>query len=163
MIFYVDGACSGNGTDNSSGAFGVVGINDKDQMFYWFYDPTKDTTNNREELKAILHVMRHFGMEDEVPIVYSDSAYSVNTYNDWMFKWSQNNWKKADGNTPENLDLIREYYRLYQQGYRIDLQKIKGHAGNKWNEFVDKLAKGIDVFTDKPVRGQRREVGIIDE
>ena len=79
MIFYVDGACSGNGTDNSSGAFGVVGINDADQMFYWFYDPTKETTNNREELKAILHVMRHFGMEDEVPIVYSDSAYSVNT------------------------------------------------------------------------------------
>jgi ribonuclease HI len=102
-------------------------------------------------------------MEDEIPIVYSDSAYSVNTYNDWMFKWSQNNWKKADGNTPENLDLIREYYGLYQRGYRIDLQKVKGHAGNKWNEFVDKLAKGIDVFTDKPVRGKRREVGIIDE
>ena len=27
-------------------------------------------------------------------------------------------------------------------GYRIDLRKIKGHAGHQWNELADKLATG---------------------
>jgi ribonuclease HI len=49
---------------------------------------------------------------------------------------------KSDKKQPENLDLIQAYYDWYQKGYRIDLRKIKGHAGQKWNEMADKLAKG---------------------
>ena len=43
---------------------------------------------------------------------------------------------------PENLDLIQAYYEWYQKGYRIDLRKVKGHAGQKWNEMADGLATG---------------------
>ena len=59
-----------------------------------------------------------------------------------MFRWASNNWIKADGKTPENLDLIQAYYEHYMNGYRIDLRKIKGHAGYEWNELADKLATG---------------------
>ena len=58
-----------------------------------------------------------------------------------MFRWADNDWKKSDGKIPENLDLIKEYYDLYQQGYRIELKHVKGHAGNYWNELVDRMAK----------------------
>ena len=34
------------------------------------------------------------------------------------------------------------YYEWYNKGYRIDLRKIKGHAGHKWNELADQLATG---------------------
>ena len=58
-----------------------------------------------------------------------------------MFRWAKNNWLKADNNVPENLDLIKEYYKIYQEGYRIDLRKVRGHSGNYWNEIADRLAK----------------------
>ena len=59
-----------------------------------------------------------------------------------MFRWASNNWIKSNGNSPENLDLIQAYYDFYNKGYRIDLRKIKGHAGHQWNELADKLATG---------------------
>jgi ribonuclease HI len=59
-----------------------------------------------------------------------------------MFNWARNNWIKSDKKEPENLDLIKTYYDFYMQGYRIDLRKVKGHAGNVWNEVADKLATG---------------------
>ena len=40
------------------------------------------------------------------------------------------------------IDLIQAYYDWYKQGYRIDLRKVKGHAGNEWNELADQLATG---------------------
>ena len=148
MIFYVDGACSGNGSTYATGGFGVVGLIDNVGVYY-YEEESKETTNNREELKAILHVMKNFGVQEKIfeelpeeyyPIVYSDSAYSVNTLNDWMFKWANRKWLKSDNKTPENLDIIKKYYELYQQGYRIDLRKVAGHSGNYWNEVADQMA-----------------------
>lgn len=59
-----------------------------------------------------------------------------------MFRWAANNWIKSDGKVPENLDLIKAYYEHYMAGHRIDLRKIKGHAGHEWNELADQLATG---------------------
>ena len=101
------------------------------------------------ELKAILYAFLNYGVNintneftNNIPIVYSDSNYCVQTFNSWMFSWANNGWVKSDKKTPENLDLIKAYYDWYQKGYRIDLRKVKGHAGNKWNEIADQLATG---------------------
>ena len=50
------------------------------------------TTNNREEMKAIIWALEKFG--NRHPIVYSDSAYAVNTFSSWMWNWKRNNWIK---------------------------------------------------------------------
>ena len=143
MIVYTDGACSGNGKATNSGGFGVVVLDNDENLIYNYSKLSNNTTNNREELKAILYVMLNHGSKsDEIPVVYSDSAYCVNTFNQWMFNWANNNWVKSDKKIPENLDLIQTYYEWYQKGYRIDLRKIKGHAGHKWNEMADQLATG---------------------
>ena len=42
----------------------------------------------------------------------------------------------------ENLDIIKEYYNLVNQGYKINLQKVKAHAGHEANELADSLARG---------------------
>ena len=94
------------------------------------------------ELKAIVYVMLNFGSKTSPPIVYSDSSYCVNTFNDWMFAWQKRGWIKSDKKVPENLDIIQTYYEWYQLGYRIDLRKIKGHNGHEWNEMADDLATG---------------------
>ena len=147
MTFYTDGSCVGNGKKDAKGGYGIVGVDDAGSVQFVRAKRTDGTTNNREELRAILRVMLIAGADSkqdwvQPPVVYSDSAYCVNTFNDWMFRWASNNWIKADGKTPENLDLIQAYYEHYMNGYRIDLRKIKGHAGYEWNELADKLATG---------------------
>lgn len=148
LRYYVDGACSGNGTVNATGGYGMVCIRDDDiidqkQEFF-----TENVTNNRMELKGILCAINHIhenGYDNEflIPTIYSDSAYSVNTINDWMYRWANNNWLKSDNKEPENLDLIQLIYNLKEvQGYKFYLEKIKGHANNKWNNYVDSLATG---------------------
>ena len=100
------------------------------------------------EIKAILWAFLNYGVkpddewENDIPIVYSDSSYCVNTFNDWMWGWAKKGWIKSDKKKPENLDLIIQYYDHWLDGYRIDLRKIKGHAGYEYNELADQLATG---------------------
>ena len=144
MNIYVDGSASPN---PGKGGFGVVIINENNEIETCYAHYEDETTNNRQELKAILYALIRWGEKlsdlnwhDSIPVVYSDSSYAVNTFNNWMFSWKNNGWKKSDNQIPENLDLIEAYYNLYQNGYRIDLRKIKGHAGELGNELADRLA-----------------------
>lgn len=138
--FYVDGACSGNGSVNAKGGFGVLGV-ENDQVVFAYAKSNEGTTNNREELRAILYVVLNYGYMN--PIIYSDSAYAINTLSSWMFGWARNGWLKSDNKTPENLDLIKPYYDLIKEkGYKVEFRKVKGHSNNKYNNLVDNLATG---------------------
>ncbi len=93
-------------------------------------------------MKAIIHVLKDYGLEFPAVNVYTDSSYALNTFTKWMYSWMKNGWVKQDGTTPENLDLIQEYYNFEKMGYKINLIKVAGHQGNKWNERADQLAYG---------------------
>ena len=143
MIFYTDGSAHPN---PGPGGYGIVGIENDKVVFIRSRQYDGKVTNNEMELKAILYVMLNFGVKcddwGQPPVVYSDSAYCVNTFNDWMFSWKKRGWLKSNNQVPENLDIIQAYYDWYEKGFRIDLRKIKGHAGHEWNELADKLATG---------------------
>lgn len=151
ILIYTDGSCSGNGKKNNSGGYGVVVLESWDGVVetanpieFRSKRAVNDTTNNREELKAILYTMLKYGKQESdyanIPVVHSDSAYAVNTLTNWMFGWSRNGWVKSDKKIPENLDLIKAFYDHYQKGYRITLKKVPGHSGVLWNEVADRLA-----------------------
>lgn len=140
MIIYTDGACSGNGSAAAVGGFAAIVLDDNGNYITSHHEQVKNTTNNRMELSAILWAMIKYGKEPVPPIVYSDSAYSINTLTIWMWSWEMRGWVKSDNKEPENLDLIQAYHKLWQDGYRIDLRKCRGHSGDHWNEQADKLA-----------------------
>lgn len=162
--------CDGSAHPNPGpGGFGVI-VLDKDKNFgYNNYRVVEvhtkqfdKTTNNEQELKALLYVFLNYGVNinnrefTEIPIVYSDSAYAINTFENWMFSWARNGWRKSDKKTPENLELIQAYYDWYQKGYRIDLRKVRGHQGNFGNEMADLLATGkADIEEVKQMIGDR--------
>lgn len=139
MIIYTDGSAHPN---PGPGGFGVVVCNDNNDIIHLYSKQTNNTTNNREEIKAILWSLLTYGKSNEEVIVYSDSNYCVQTFTNWMFGWARNGWIKSDKKIPENLDLIQAYYNALNEGYKINLKKVKGHAGNKYNELADGLATG---------------------
>lgn len=148
MIIYTDGSAHPN---PGPGGFGVIVLDNNKNLLYTYSRQFEESvTNNQMELKAILYTFLHFGVNindkdtfiNDIPIVYSDSNYCVQTFNQWMFNWANKGWVKSDNKVPENLELIKAYYDWYQKGYRIDLRKVKGHSGVKWNEIVDQLATG---------------------
>ena len=151
MIIYTDGSAQNNGKANSSGGFGVVVLDNNENLIYNYSKREENVTNNQMEIKAILYAFLNYGininnplygLNSNIPTVYSDSSYCVNTFNTWMFNWEKQGWIKSDKLPPENLDLIQAYYDWYKNGYRINLEKIKGHKGIIGNELADKLATG---------------------
>lgn len=143
MIYiYTDGSTRHNGYVNSNGGFGAVVLRE-DKLEDMVQEFTQPTTNNREEMKAVLWALENYGKDPlDSATVYSDSRYTVEAFNTWMKSWKDKGWRKANGEIPENLDLIQKYDFLWRQGYRITLKKIQGHAGNQWNELADQLATG---------------------
>ena len=135
---YVDGACSGNGKSKNSGGWGLCIMDSNDNIIKTFSAYTEDTTNNREELKAISAALAL--VKDNPATIYSDSAYSLNTINTWMYSWASKGWVKSDKKAPENLDLIKPIYDYMAFRSNIKFEKVKGHSGILGNEIADALA-----------------------
>lgn len=142
MIIYTDGSCLANGKAENSGGFGVVVADDNRNIVRTYRKDSENTTNNREELKAILWAMWYYGNKSNPPKVYSDSAYCVNSLTTWIWGWERNGWTKSDGNPPENLDIMQAFVALWRAGYEIQLAKVKGHANDPLNNLADQLATG---------------------
>ena len=143
-IYYTDGSATGNGTENSIGGFGIVEV-DENNNILWEYQENnlKYETNNSMELTAILYALNHIEIEEVSfmkPIIYSDSAYCVNLINDWMYSWERNGWKRPKNQEVKNLNLIKQIFELASLA---EIRKVKGHSDNKWNEYADKLATGV--------------------
>lgn len=158
MVIFTDGGA--RPTNPGPGGFGVLVLDiPKNFDYNNFTSPVKVldcyskhtnnmTTNNAEEIKAILYSFYKYGVNinnmesTEIPVVYSDSAYAVNTLTQWVFGWAARGWLKSDNKLPENLELVRAFYEHWQNGYRIEIKKIKGHRGIWGNEMADALAHG---------------------
>jgi len=97
-----------------------------------------ETTNNRMEMTALIHVLKMLPLDAEETI-YSDSNLSVNTLNSWAVGWEKNGWKRKAG-AIENLDLVKEAYALFKQHPKVKLEWIKAHCGWLWNEYANAMA-----------------------
>lgn len=144
--FYCDGSTRGKnqcGVENKGG-WGVVCFDEEDDTYFCFDCAINDnTTNNREELKALIYSLST-ALEiypDEKCIIYSDSAYVVNIVNLWIDNWARNGWYNSKKKKVENLDLILELHNILSQFFvRPDVRKCEGHAGEIGNELADALA-----------------------
>jgi ribonuclease HI len=138
---YSDGACSGNGSPNAIGGWAVIlkcGDHQKTLT-----GRERNTTNSRMELTAVIQGLSAI-MDDDSPIkVYSDSEYLVKCINDrWYQRWLDQNWRLSTGQPVKNLKLWVELLTLYfWYQDTIEFIHIRGHAGHKYNELADQLAK----------------------
>ena len=112
----------------------------------------KPITNNRAELYAILKVLvisniinlnriKNNQTKIKQVNIYSDSEYSVKTFNIWLPKWKKN---KKEYLNPDIINEIDEHLQIAP--FKVKFVHVKAHTGktDKFsvsNDIVDKLAK----------------------
>lgn len=133
VIIYTDGSCFGNPGPGGWAAILSYGKHEKELS-----GGEKDTTNNRMELRAALEALRAL-KEPCIITLYTDSEYLKRGITEWLPNWKRRNWRRKGGKLA-NQDL---WMRLDEEisRHEIDWHWVKGHAGHKINERVDKLAK----------------------
>ena len=136
VTIYTDGACSGNPGPGGWAAVLICGEHKKE-----ISGGCKNTTNNIMELTAILEALKVLKTECDVEL-YSDSAYSVNAFNQgWIFNWIKKGWKTADGKDVKNKEIWQEIYSLTKK-HKVKFNKVKGHSDVELNNRCDELARG---------------------
>ena len=131
---YTDGACSGN---PGPGGWGTVLLYRGHRRELSGAEP--HTTNQRMELTAAIEGLKALKHPCRVRL-YSDSAYLVNAFNQkWLERWAKNGWLTVKKTPVENRDLWEQLYALTKV-HDVRWIKVRGHAGNKENEYCDKLA-----------------------
>lgn len=143
--------CGGHGYVLLYGDFEGVDIKteycDEKFILKGYGSAKEKTTNQREELKAVVEGLKKI-KDPSVPIeIFSDSAYFINCMNDkWYANWRTNGWKNSKKQAVVNQDIWEEMLDVIESNMMfIKYNKVKGHSGIFYNEMCDKLAgQGLD-------------------
>lgn len=139
---YTDGGCRSKAKKGET-------VSDKDRSAYAYFlrwggheklfgEAEFGRTNNYMELKAVIEALKALKDASYPVVVYSDSAYVVNSINNnWMLGWKRKGWLKGDGKAPVNVELWKELDALISNFPFLEFQHVKGHNGNEGNELVD--------------------------
>ena len=139
---HTDGACSGNPGPGGFAAIIEVGEHGESRFTVTGGDP--DTTNNRMELSAVTEAVRLLNSQSDLRhshlIIYSDSQYIVNAFNDnWIESWKRKGWRTAKKQPVANKDLWEALLRELSP-HPTKFVWVKGHSGDPMNEECDRLA-----------------------
>ncbi|KAH8115008.1 ribonuclease H-like domain-containing protein, partial [Phellopilus nigrolimitatus] len=91
-------------------------------------------TNNRAELYAILNALSCAPAHKTLQI-HSDSQLAINSLHHWAPKHASMGWACANGDILDNAAQL-----IKQRTAPLHLRWVKGHAQNKHNIAVDRMA-----------------------
>ncbi|RBP99758.1 ribonuclease H family protein [Bifidobacterium xylocopae] len=99
-------------------------------------------TNQIGELCAVLQALRaHQGSEPLT--IQTDSQYAINCSTKWVRGWKKKGWRNAAGKPVKNRELIEAIdQEIRDRKGPVKFFWVKGHAGDRFNEMVDDLARG---------------------
>jgi len=134
---YTDGACSGN--PGPGGWAAILSFNGKTKEMSGHMP---NTTNNRMEVFAVISGIGAL-KEPCIVEVYSDSAYTVNAFNQhWIDNWQKNGWLTSEKKPVENSDLWKLLIQIIKvKKHQMIFNKVKGHADDPQNIRCDELAR----------------------
>jgi len=124
VIIYTDGASSGNPGPSGIGIIMEYGRHKREISKY-----IGDATNNIAELTAVHLALLELKRRDIPVKIYTDSNY--------VYRLLTSGWKAK-----KNIELVNSIRRLISQFSKLEIIKVKGHAGIDGNERADQLATG---------------------
>lgn len=124
---YSDGAYS---SARNQGGVGILLIRNGVKVFEYSRG-FKNTTNNKMEIVAVLLILKCFKKPVDKITIYTDSMYVIGC--------ASLGWQRKKNKTLWNL-FDTEYNRVASLCNTIEFKHVKGHANNKWNNYVDTLA-----------------------
>ncbi len=123
---HTDGACAGNQNVENVGGWGAV--LEYQGTTKELFGGTRNTTNNRMEMTALIEALKALKTKDISLEIYSDSAYVVNCFQQgWHRKWRVNGWMNSKKEPVENMDLWQELLLLIDSFPKVAFYSIKGH------------------------------------
>ncbi len=134
VSIWTDGACSGNPGPGGWGAILRYGARERELK-----GGEALTTNNRMELMAAIEALEALNRPCAVSL-HTDSQYLRGGVTGGLDGWKRNGWRTADGKPVKNEDLWRRLDAAAKP-HRIEWLWVRGHAGNKFNERADLLAR----------------------
>ena len=135
VIVYTDGACSGN-PGPGGWAWAVAPTGERNDS-----GGESHTTNQRMELMAAYRAVEAFHEESCTIRIVSDSNYVVKCFNDgWWRGWHARGWKNSQRQPVANRDLWEPFIELVLARGNVEFEWVKGHSGDRMNDFVDVLA-----------------------
>lgn len=134
---YTDGSCLNN---PGAGGWAAIIIDNATGEREEISGGKARTTNNRMEILAVISAMRRLKPGDTAEI-FTDSTYVKNAVGKgWMENWKKNDWFTTNRTPVQNKDMWLELDELLQER-NISFKWIRGHNGNTFNEWCDRLAR----------------------
>jgi ribonuclease HI len=134
---YTDGSCLGN-----PGAGGWAYVLEWGDYRIYGADGMANTTNNRQELYAVIYGLERIEDKSKPVVVYTDSNYVVKGATEWLTKWKANGWRNSRRKEVVNRELWEHLDQLLSKFDSVTFKWIKAHNGHEWNEFADEMANG---------------------
>jgi ribonuclease HI len=133
VTIFTDGACSGNPGVGGWAALLLSG--DQEQALS---GGKKQTTNNQMELTAVCEALEALKQPSRITL-YTDSQYVKKGITEWIHGWIKKGWVNSKREPVANQDLWQRLLEARKQ-HEVEFQWVRGHAGNRHNERVDRLA-----------------------
>ncbi len=143
IVIYTDGACSGN-----PGPAGIGILLQRPEQTVEISEFLGSGTNNIAELTAILRALEQLSEDEQDRLVhlYTDSGWSLGVL--------IGGWKAK-----ANLELLEQIRAQMARFPKLELLKVRGHAGHPGNEEADRLATQAtrrEASSEPRVRRRRR-------
>lgn len=145
VTIYTDGACNPN---PGPGGWAAILLRSKAEP-QELSGAAEKTTNNQMEMQAVLAALKSLAEPHQV-ILYTDSQYLRQGITEWLPLWEQRNWRTTSKQAVKNQELWRELAAEIRR-HRLEWRWVKGHAGNKWNERADALARSMILKASLPL------------
>jgi ribonuclease HI len=133
VVIFTDGACEPN--PGSGGWAALLRFGGSEKLLSGS-DPA--TTNNRMELTAAVQALQALKRPCQVEF-FTDSEYLRRGITEWLPGWRQRGWKRKGG-ALANQELWQALESALA-GHSIHWHWVRGHAGNRDNQRVDRLAR----------------------
>lgn len=159
FTIYCDGSARNNGYENAVGAWAYIILNDKNEQIAAEVEAVKGATNQQMELMAAAEALEYlFHNEICVPFdkieVCTDSAYLHNCVKQkWYVNWQNNGWRNSKKEPVANKEFWERLIKYFEYP-EVEFIKVKGHAGEEYNEQVDKMAQSASLKTMMEMEGK---------